>query len=119
MIEALASLTAFDKAVQAAALSRADTAAPVQRSAFAGPAALAGAAPAGPADFSEVMAQFAAGVRNDLRAGEAASIAGLQGRASTQQVVEAVMSAEQSLQTAVAIRDKVVAAYLELSRMAI
>ncbi len=29
------------------------------------------------------------------------------------------MSAEQSLQTAVAIRDKVVSAYLELSRMAI
>jgi flagellar hook-basal body complex protein FliE len=49
----------------------------------------------------------------------AASIAGIQGKASTQQVVEAVMSAEQSLQTAVAIRDKVVAAYLELSRMAI
>jgi hypothetical protein len=34
-----------------------------------------------------------------LRAGEAASIAGIQGKASTQQVVEAVMSAEQSLQT--------------------
>jgi len=34
-------------------------------------------------------------------------------------VVEAVMSAEQSLQTAVAIRDKVVAAYQEIVRMAI
>lgn len=112
MIEALASLSAFDKAVQAAAFSRADGAAPVQKSAIA---------PAGPAptDFSDIMAQFAAGVRNDLKAGEAASIAGIQGKASTQQVVEAVMNAEQSLQTAVAIRDKVVAAYLELSHMAI
>lgn len=122
MIEALASLSAFDKAVQSAALSRADTA-PVQKSAFAGAAALAGgvpaAAPGGSADFADIMAQLATSVRNDVRAGEAASIAGMQGKATTQQVVEAVMSAEQSLQTAVAIRDKVVAAYLELSRMAI
>lgn len=116
MIEALASLSAFDKVVQAAAFSRADSAAPVQKSAFAGASALAGPAPS---DFSDIMAQFAAGVRNDLKTGEAASIAGIQGKASTQQVVEAVMNAEQSLQTAVAIRDKVVAAYLELSRMAI
>ena len=36
-----------------------------------------------------------------------------------QQVVEAVMSAEQTLQAAIAIRDKVVTAYLEISRMAI
>jgi flagellar hook-basal body complex protein FliE len=34
-------------------------------------------------------------------------------------VVDAVMSAEQSLQAAVAIRDKIVTAYLEISRMAI
>ena len=42
-----------------------------------------------------------------------------QGQASVQQVVEAVMSAEQTLQGAIAIRDKVVAAYLEISRMQI
>ncbi|GJD56608.1 flagellar hook-basal body complex protein FliE [Methylobacterium dankookense] len=120
MIEALASLSAFDKAVQSAALSRADTA-PVQKAAFSGLAGVAGTAPAAGSagDFSDIMAQLASGVRNDLRAGEAASIAGIQGKATAQQVVEAVMSAEQSLQTAVAIRDKVVAAYLELSRMAI
>ncbi|MFC6775728.1 flagellar hook-basal body complex protein FliE [Methylobacterium gregans] len=77
------------------------------------------ASPGGSTDFADIMAQLATSVRNDVRAGEAASIAGIQGKATTQQVVEAVMSAEQSLQTAVAIRDKVVAAYLELSRMAI
>jgi flagellar hook-basal body complex protein FliE len=43
----------------------------------------------------------------------------VQGRATTQQVVEAVMHAEHTLQSAVAIRDKVVAAYLEISRMQI
>jgi flagellar hook-basal body complex protein FliE len=67
--------------------------------------AVAGAAPV---SFSDTM-----------KAGEAASIAGIQGKASVQQVVEAVMSAEQTLQTAIAIRDKVVAAYQEIARMAI
>ncbi len=121
MIEALASLSAFDKAVQAAALSRPEGAS-VQKAAFSGLGGVAGAGTAsatGGADFSDIMAQFATGVRDQLRAGEAASIAGIQGKATAQQVVEAVMSAEQSLQTAVAIRDKVVSAYLELSRMAI
>jgi flagellar hook-basal body complex protein FliE len=32
-------------------------------------------------------------------------------------VVSSVMEAEQSLQTAIAIRDKIVQAYLEISRM--
>ena len=35
------------------------------------------------------------------------------------EVVDALMSAEQSLQTAIAIRDKLVTAYLEVSRMQI
>jgi flagellar hook-basal body complex protein FliE len=71
------------------------------------------------ASFSDMMAQVATGTIDTLKAGEAASISGMQGRASVQQVVEAVMSAEQTLQTAIAIRDKVVAAYQEISRMAI
>ncbi|AWN47737.1 flagellar hook-basal body protein FliE [Methylobacterium terrae] len=116
MIEAL-TLSAFDRA----AASARPEAAPVQRAALPAMtgAAMPGLDAAAPADFGQIMASFASGVRNDLRAGEAASIAGIQGKVSTQQVVEAVMSAEQSLQTAVAIRDKVVSAYLELSRMAI
>jgi flagellar hook-basal body complex protein FliE len=43
----------------------------------------------------------------------------MQGKMPVQQVVEAVLSAEQSLQTAIAVRDKVVAAYQEISHMAI
>ncbi|MBB4040749.1 flagellar hook-basal body complex protein FliE [Microvirga flocculans] len=69
--------------------------------------------------FTDMMAQMATSAVDTLKAGEAASIAGIQGRASVQQVVEAVMSAEQTLQTAIAIRDKVVAAYQEIARMAI
>lgn len=70
-------------------------------------------------DFGDIMVQVAANATQTLRAGESAAIAGMQGKASVQQVVEAVMSAEQALQTAIAIRDKVVAAYQEISRMAI
>jgi len=78
--------------------------------------AVAGAAQT---SFSEVMTQVATSAIDTMKTGEAASIAGIQGKASVQQVVEAVMSAEQTLQTAIAIRDKVVAAYQEIARMAI
>ncbi|MGO4526297.1 flagellar hook-basal body complex protein FliE [Microvirga sp. 2MCAF35] len=71
------------------------------------------------ASFGDTMAQVANSAIDTMKAGEAASIAGIQGKASVQQVVEAVMSAEQTLQTAIAIRDKVVAAYQEIARMTI
>ncbi|MET0428818.1 MAG: flagellar hook-basal body complex protein FliE [Microvirga sp.] len=80
----------------------------------------ASATPAGAASgFGDLLTQIASHARDTVKAGEAAAISGIQGKASTQSVVEAVMSAEQSLQTAVAIRDKVVAAYQEIVRMAI
>lgn len=70
-------------------------------------------------DFTDILAQVASNGVETMQRAEAVSIMGLQGQASVQQVVEAVMSAEQSLQTAIAVRDKVVAAYQEISRMAI
>jgi flagellar hook-basal body complex protein FliE len=79
----------------------------------------AAAVPSSHGSFGDMMVQVASGATETLRAGEAAAISGIQGKASVQQVVEAVMSAEQTLQTAIAIRDKVVAAYQEISRMAI
>jgi flagellar hook-basal body complex protein FliE len=82
-----------------------------------------GAAPAvvpeGATDFGTTLLQLASEAANVVRHAEATSVAGVQGKASVQQVVEAVMAAEQTLQGAVAIRDKVVAAYLEISRMQI
>jgi flagellar hook-basal body complex protein FliE len=72
-----------------------------------------------PADFSEVLSSLASNATTTMKTGEAMSLAGMQGKVSTQEVVSAVMEAEQTLQTAIAIRDKAVAAYLELSRMAI
>jgi len=69
--------------------------------------------------FSDAMAQVSQGAIDTIKQGEAASIAGVDGQASVQQVVEAVMAAESTLQTAIAIRDKVVTAYQEISRMSI
>jgi flagellar hook-basal body complex protein FliE len=77
------------------------------------------AAPAPEVDFAALLGQVAADAAGTVRNAEALSIAGIRGQASVQQVVEAVMSAEQTLQGALAIRDKAVAAYLELSRMSI
>jgi flagellar hook-basal body complex protein FliE len=75
--------------------------------------------PEGATDFGTTLMQLASDAANVVRNAEATSVAGIQGKASVQQVVEAVMAAEHTLQTAVAIRDKVVAAYLEISRMQI
>ncbi len=76
-----------------------------------------GAAPA--ADFSQVLANVATDAIGTVRAGEVAAISGIEGKASIQSVVASVMAAEQTLQAAVAIREKVVSAYQEISRMAI
>ncbi len=73
----------------------------------------------GSADFGTVMADMAGNMVAAIQRGEQASIDGLNGEATTQEVVEAVMSAERTLQTALAVRDKIVTAYLEISRMPI
>lgn len=70
-------------------------------------------------DFSQVLANVATDAIGTVRAGEATAISGIEGKASIQSVVAAVMAAEQTLQAAVSIRDKVVSAYQEISRMAI
>lgn len=70
-------------------------------------------------DFDTLLAQLAGDMVGAMKKSEAVSIAGIQGKASAQQVVEAVLSAEQALQMAIAVRDKVVQAYQEIGRMAI
>lgn len=81
---------------------------------------LGGAATAGASQsFADVMGSMAAEMTNSLKKSEVASIQGIRGEANTREVIDAVMNAEQSLQTAIAIRDKVVSAYLEIARMPI
>ncbi|MEJ5899461.1 flagellar hook-basal body complex protein FliE [Ochrobactrum teleogrylli] len=78
------------------------------------------AVPATPgASFGEVLSQMTDSVGQKLQAAEATSIQGIKGDAPVNEVVSSVMEAEQSLQTAIAIRDKIVQAYLEISRMSI
>ncbi|HEX2841776.1 flagellar hook-basal body complex protein FliE [Hyphomicrobium sp.] len=72
-----------------------------------------------PTDFGAVLGQMTLEAISTLKTGEQTAIAGVRGQATTQQVVEAVMASEQTLQTGIAIRDKVVSAYLEISRMTI
>jgi flagellar hook-basal body complex protein FliE len=69
--------------------------------------------------FADMLSQAASKTVNTLQNAEQVSVQALKGDADTRQVVDAVMSAQQALQTAVAIRDKVVSAYLEFSRMGI
>ena len=71
------------------------------------------------ADFTAMLGTAITGFAQQLRQAEAVSIAGVKGAASTQDMVEQVMAAEQTLQASIAVRDKIVAAYLEISRMAI
>jgi flagellar hook-basal body complex protein FliE len=73
----------------------------------------------GVAGFDSVLKQVTTDAIGTLKAGEAASILAIQGKESTRRVVEALMSAQQTLQTAVAVRDKVVQAYQEIVRMSI
>ena len=69
--------------------------------------------------FGEVMAGMAGGVVGRLNQAEYVSMKAVQGEANTREVVDALMTAEQSLNTAIAIRDKIVTAYLEVARMQI
>ena len=113
MIEAL-SLTDFDLSSTLGTQS-------VRTQAVQGAQAIQGAAASSAvtADFGSVLASFARDTMSTMKGGEAAAISGIQGKASTQKVVEAIMSAEQALQVAISVRDKVVQAYQEIGRMAI
>ncbi len=88
----------------------------------AGPAegttgAASGASPV--ASFASVMSDLATRTVETLGNAEQVSVKALQGDVDAREVADAVMSAEQSLQAAVAIRDKIISAYMEISRMAI
>lgn len=69
--------------------------------------------------FAQVLGDMAGGMADSLKVSETKSFEAIQGKATTREVVDAVMNAEQALQTAIAIRDKIVTAYLEVARMQI
>ncbi|MFY0610923.1 MAG: flagellar hook-basal body complex protein FliE [Hyphomicrobiaceae bacterium] len=73
----------------------------------------------GQVDFASMVAQMAGQAVDTVRVAEAASTAGIKGQMPITEVVDKVLEAERSLNAAISVRDKVVAAYLELSRMQI
>lgn len=75
--------------------------------------------PVPPGGFADMLGQMITDAAGTVRNAEAASIAGIRGQMPAQQVVQTVLAAQETLQTAIAVRDKVVSAYLEISRMGI
>lgn len=69
--------------------------------------------------FSDFVKQTAVESIDTMRAGETASAAAVMGKASLTDVVEAVTAAELTLQTVVAVRDKMLQAYQDIMRMPI
>ncbi|MCR5855853.1 MULTISPECIES: flagellar hook-basal body complex protein FliE [Mesorhizobium] len=72
------------------------------------------------ASLAKALSNAASNTVTTLQSADQVSMKALQGGDVTaREVVDSVMSAERSLQAAIAIRDKIVTAYLEVSRMAI
>ena len=71
------------------------------------------------ANFSEALADAVRGASSTIRGGEAAAVQGAAGQGDIVQVVNAVNAAELTLETVVAIRDKVISAYQDIMRMPI
>jgi len=84
-----------------------------------GEGAASGAAEAKGAQFSSLVQAAVAETSTALRAGEAAAAQVAAGQASLVDVATAVSAAEVSLETAIAVRNKVVEAYQEIMRMPI
>ena len=74
-------------------------------------------APGSGASFAGALKDAIGGVADQLRAGEKASIAGVAGKASLPEVVNAVNNADVTLQTVMAVRDRLVQAYQDVMRM--
>lgn len=80
--------------------------------------AIPNAATAGPS-FQDMVTQAARDAVGTMQQGEAAAIEGVKGSMPSFKVVDAVMSAQRTLQETLAMRDKAVSAYQEITRMAI
>jgi len=67
--------------------------------------------------FASVLGNMASQAVNTMKGAESMSFAGIKGTATTREVVDSMLQAEQTLQTAIAIRDKVVSAFLDVTKM--
>lgn len=77
------------------------------------------AAPKGGEDFGQLLKKAAADFVGTLDKGEQTSMQAVTGKADLTAVTEAVTNAETALQTVVAVRDRVIAAYQDIIKMPI
>jgi flagellar hook-basal body complex protein FliE len=68
---------------------------------------------------SSGVVDFASHLFDVMKQAETTAVGGIQGQIPMQDVVMKIMEAERTFATAMAVRDKAVSAYLEISRMQI
>lgn len=73
----------------------------------------------GPEDFAGLVKDVVQNSIDSLKNGERMSMKAIAGQADLTEVVTAVSAAEVTLQTVMAVRDKVISAYNEIMRMPI
>jgi flagellar hook-basal body complex protein FliE len=78
-----------------------------------------GVSGASDAGFGAFIDQQVTRAVDTVQRSERVSLAAIAGKASTQEVVQSVIAAEMTIQTVVAIRDKMVQAYQDIMRMPI
>jgi flagellar hook-basal body complex protein FliE len=86
-------------------------------SAYGNTATSSAGAPA--TDFSSMVGEAAESALDTLKTSEQVATAGVTGGADVQQVVQALSDAELTMQTVVAVRDKVLGAYNDIMKMTI
>ena len=85
----------------------------------AGAEAAAAATPPGRTDFATMVTDALGSMRDATATAETQATAAIQGDTPLHDVVAAVSNAEMTLQTVVAVRDRVIAAYQDIIRMPI
>ena len=101
------------------ALAAANAYATAQKAMAVDPAAMGSEAIASGGGFGDILKSAMADVMNSSKAAETQMANQVQGKAQLVDVVTAVSSAQQSLETVMAIRDQVISAYQEIMRMPI
>ena len=70
-------------------------------------------------DFSTMIGQAAQSAVQTMHDAERVTASGIAGKTDTQAVVQALTNAELTMQTAVAVRDKILGAYNDVMHMAV
>ena len=71
----------------------------------------------GASDFASMIGQAAESAMQTMRQAEQVTASGIAGKADTQAVVQALTNAEVTMQTVVAVRDKILSAYNDVIHM--